>query len=260
MRVAIRTTTLAAFVVLLAGCGQKPGVPVSLVSAGSQSDPDKVREADISVLFVGNSHTSYHNLPDTVCKMIQFRHPDRRVYAHVVTVGFLEEVARDPRCKEEIETQPWKFVVLQAQKISVSGKFDYSRQEGIDIAKFAKARGATVFFFSEWGLRAVAGDGARQEKVYQEMARAAEVNVTAIGRAWDLALAERPEMPLHDGDGNHQSAVGAFLTACVLFGHLTGESPAPLASFEYGEMNEADRKFLADMAAKVLAERAAPQP
>ena len=187
--------------------------------------------------------------------MIQFRHPDKRVYSHVIGVAYLEDVVRDPRCNGEIESRPWKHVVLQAQKISASGKYDYSRKEGIDIARLAKARGAKVFFFSEWGLRGVEGDGAKQEKVYQEMARASETQVAVIGRAWDIALAERPDMPLHDSDGHHQSAVGAFLTACVLFGHITGESPASLASFPYMEMDEKDRKFLADVAAKAIADR-----
>jgi hypothetical protein len=198
-----------------------------------------------------------YDLPHLVCAMIEFRHPEKKTFAHVVGVAFLEDVARDQTCREEIETRPWKYVVLQAQKISASGRFDYSRQEGIDIAKLAKARGATVFFFSEWGLKGVAGDGARQEKIYQEMARAAEVNVAPVGRAWDLALSQRPDMPLHAADGDHQSSLGAFLTACVLFAELTGESPAPLASFVYPEASESDRKFLADAAATALAPGAA---
>ena len=58
--------------------------------------------------------------------------------------------ARDPRCKEEIETRPWKYVVLQAQKISMSGRFDYSRREGIDLAKL-RGRRVPVCSFSRSG-------------------------------------------------------------------------------------------------------------
>jgi hypothetical protein len=85
------------------------------------------------------------------------------------------------------------------------------------------------------------------------MARAAGVQVAPVGRAWDLALSRRPDLPLHSADGNHQSRLGAFLTACVLCGRLTGESPADLASFPYPGANEKDRRFLADAAAKALA-------
>src|SRR5262249_37575121 len=123
---------------------------------------------------------------------------------------------------------------------------------GIDYAKAAKDRGSQVIFFCEWGLKDVPGDGATQEKVYQELATASAARVAPIARAWDLALAERPEMPLHFSDGNHQSAVGAFLTGCVLFAEVTGESPMALAEFPYSAASDADRHFLAGIAAKAL--------
>lgn len=243
---------LAAVVPFLIGCGPPPGPaarqPAAATRAGS--DPEKVRSADVSVLFVGNSHTSYLNLPNLVCDMIRFRHPEKTTYAHVVGVAFLDDVTRDTTCYEEIDTRPWKYVVLQAQRISASGKHDYSRAEGIELAKRAAARGATVFFYAEWGLKGVPGDGPRQEKVYREMAEAAGVGLAAPGRAWDLALAERPDLPLYAPDGNHQSAVGAFLTAAVLFAKITGESPEPLAAFPYDATGPEDRAFLASAAAR----------
>lgn len=252
--------TLARFWLLIAallliGCSRQPGATTQVaVAVGSESDPDKARSSDVSILFVGNSHTGSHDLPNLVCKMIQFQHPEKTTYSHVIGVAFLEDVARNPMVQDEIKSRPWKHVVLQAQKISVSGKQEYSRKEGIDIAKLAKGRGAAVVFYPEWGLKGVAGDGPRQEKVYIEMAREAGVTVAPVARAWDLALAARPELPLHDADGNHQSTTGAFLTACVLCGRITGESPAPLAGFPYPHVNEADRKFLAETAAKAIAQ------
>lgn len=80
------------------------------------------------------------------------------------------------------------------------------------------------------------------------------VGVAPVARAWDLALAGRPDLPLHSADGTHKSELGAFLTACVLFGRLTGENPAALAAYPYLAANEADRTFLAGIAAEALAE------
>jgi hypothetical protein len=148
------------------------------------------------------------------------------------------------------------YLVLQGQKESKSGRFQYSQAEGIEVAKLGKARGATVIFFAEWGLKDLVGHGPRIEKVYQEMATAAGARVAPVGRAWDLALSARPDLLLHAADGNHQTALGAFLTACVLFGQLTDESPAALVPYSYPGVSGADRKFLADAAVKALAERA----
>jgi hypothetical protein len=247
-----RGALLYAVLVLTAGCG--PERPPAARPAGGKSDPDKVRSADVSILFVGNSHTTMHDLPGLIGAMIRHRHPGRSVDTHVVGVGFLEDVGRDPRCREEIETRPWKYVVLQAQKESKTGRYSYSQEEGIAIAKLARARGATVLFYSEWGLRDVPGHGPRIEKVYQAMAAAAGAVVAPVGRAWDRALAARPDLELYAGDGNHQSALGAFLTAAVLYGRLTGDSPAALATFPYAGAGAADRQFLAEVAAQALQE------
>lgn len=261
-------TGLVITAVLLAGCsGQPPATSVGRQTSdfsispppAPHSDAEKVRSADISALFVGNSHTTFHDVPGLVARMIRLRHPAKTVYTHVIPVGFLEEAA-ERGFSDEIETREWKFVILQAQKISRSGKFNYSRKEGIDLARRARELGAAVFFFAEWGERGVAGDGARHEKIYQEMADAAEVRVAVIGRAWDMALSKRPKLPLYAADGNHESATGAYLTACVLFGCLTGESPAVLADFAYEPVSEKDRRFLAEAAASALEKFTEPQP
>lgn len=211
-----------------------------------------MKAADYSILFVGNSHTAMYDIPGLVAKMIRHRHPEKTVLTRTLGVAFLDDAANLPTHKEEVTNRPWKQVVLQAQKISMSGKFEYSRAEGIELAKAGKARGADVVFYAEWGLRGVDGDGAKQEKVYQEMAAASGTRVACVRRAWEKALVEQPDLPLYAADGNHQAELGAFLTAAVLFGVLTGESPAVLADFPYLNTDAATRKLLTDAAAEAV--------
>jgi hypothetical protein len=153
-----------------------------------------------------------------------------------------------------LASRRWDFVILQAQKISMSGKYDYSTSEGIELAKRAKDGGATVLYFSEWGRAGVPDEGARTQKIYDQMAVEAGVGVAPVGRAWDIALGEQPDLPLHDKDGNHESADGAFLTACVLSGAITGKSPESLAGFDYPRLSDDVRAFLASAAARALTE------
>jgi hypothetical protein len=222
-------------------------------SDGSPTSLTDSRPADIGILFVGNSHTSMHDLPGIVCDMIRFANPGKSVASQQLPVSFLEDLERDSTWRKEIESGAWKYVILQAQKISMSGRANYPRQQGIDIARFAKERGLTVIFYPEWGLKGVAGDGPRQERVYREMASAAGVGVAPVAVAWDLALAEHPDLPLHSADGNHQSPVGAFLTAAVLCGAITHVDPKKLAAFSYAPADEQTRAFLASAAARALA-------
>ncbi len=264
----LRSTSLIFSGVLAALLGCEPAPKPQTADSGSptnqigsqqpkqESESDKLQKADISILFIGNSHTYFYDMPTLVAQMIEHHHPEKKVYAKLLRVEFLEQVGNNPYYRKELESHPWNFVVLQAQKISMSGKYDYSKQEGIDFAKLAKSCGATVCFYSEWGREGVEGDGQTIEKIYDAMAQAAEVTLAPVGRAWDIALAEQPDLPLYSGDGNHQSTTGAFLTAAVFCGQLTGESPASLASFEHESLDLSTREFLAKAAAKALAPKA----
>lgn len=242
---------LATLVALVAGC--EPAGLAGEKTSVSISEAEKVRTADVSILFVGNSHTTMHDLPKLIGEMLRFRQPKKTYYSQVFEVGFLEDAVQDGRCKKLIESAPWKFLVLQAQKESRSGRFEYSTAEGIELAKLGKARGSTVCFYSEWGVKGVAGHGARIEKIYGKMAAASAAQVAPVGRAWELALSKQAKLELYSEDGNHQSALGAFLTACVLFAKITGEDSSTLAAFPY-RASKADRKLLAEQAARAIAE------
>lgn len=245
--------------VLLAGCDAgRPGPPPAVVATGRvvespavpASDPALADTADVRVQFVGNSHTYGHRLPDLVCEMVRTLQPGRTVYGEGLAVAHLDDPGT--RTGDAVAARKWTHVVLQAQRISVSGRRDYSRAEGVELARRAAAGGAAVVFFAEWGLQNDPENGPRHERVYRGMAAeaGAGVKVAAVGRAWDLALADRPDLPLYAADGNHQSAAGAFLTGCVLAGRLAGRSPAPLATFPYPAADADTRKALATAAAR----------
>lgn len=243
--------------ILLVGCNRTPPPPPAppietTHMLDEKASDETLRQFDYRVLFVGNSHTAMHNLPNLVCRMIEHQHPGRTARAMHIVVPFLESTARDPRCREQLDRGVWQYVILQAQKISTSGKFDYSTQEGIDLAKYARTHNAKPFFYAEWGMQGIPNDGPRTERIYAEMATQSNAGLAPVGRAWDMALAQRPKLPLYDTDGNHQSSTGAFLTACVLYGRITGEDPTPLGAYPYLHLRKSDAQFLAACAAQAL--------
>jgi hypothetical protein len=256
------TALILLSILFLGGCRidpvkTAPDIDLSDIEKGSQrSDLEKVTKADYSILFVGNSHTTIHNIPGLVSQMIKFMDRKKEVYTYTLSVGFLRDALNNKYIPEEIDTRPWKFVVLQAQEISQSGKYNYSQKEGIDLAKRARAKNADVIYYAEWGIRGLAGHGERQENVYLTMAKASGARVAAVGRAWDLAMTQDPALMLHAGDNNHQNPRGAFLTACVLYSAITGKDPTPLAQFPYEHAYDHERKFLANTAAMVFAAEA----
>lgn len=235
--------------VMLAGCNSRSASPAARLPAPVDTPArieTPVASADIRILFVGNSHTQSCNLPELVCDLLRKHHPGKTVACDVIGVGHLE--GNVELCRSRIDAVPWTHVILQAQKISMSGKFTYPTTEGVAIARHAKDRGIRTWFFAEWPRRGEKDESARTEKIYSGMAKEAGVEVILVNRAWDLALREKPDLDLYEFDGNHEGPLGAVLTACSIAAYLTGTDPAPLIKSVTNPQPEELKAKLADVA------------
>ena len=63
---------------------------------------------------------------------------------------------------------------------------------------------------------------------YLAFAKKVNAQIVPVGLAWERARQLRPNFPLYDPDGSHPSPLGTYLTACVFYGVLTGQTPVGL--------------------------------
>jgi hypothetical protein len=216
---------LAATLLALAACGGGGGGS----TVESPQPPQPTGLADFALLFMGNSHTASHDLPNTVAAMVRAARPGRTVSVEVAPDwGFLEDHASNPRTLELLERRRWSFVVLQAQKYSTSGQFLYPIEPAIDLARKSRTSGAVPIMFPEWPRRGI-NETQRIYDLHVSIAQREPACVAPIPQAFDLALARNPELALHDSDGNHSAPAGAYLAALVIAFTMTGTLPDALA-------------------------------
>ena len=221
---------LLAGLIAIAACGGGGGSSPN--TSPPPPPPPGAGLADITLLFMGNSHTAFHDLPGTVAALVRAARPGRTVYAEQAPGWmFLDERATDPATLELMDRRRWTFVVLQAQKYSTSGLFDYSTAEAKELVRMARAQGALPVMFPEWPRRGV-NETARIHDLHVSIAREAPACVAPIGQAWDLSLGRDPQLLLHDTDGNHAALPGAFLAALMLAAAITGDAPGSFPSIE----------------------------
>ena len=216
-------TTLVCVGLLLAGCPgeDEPARPAGYsIPAGVPS-----RDADVSLLFMGNSHASLNGLQAMVANMIHARRSTESVAA-VEAPGwmFLEDRYRDAASMTLFRSQGWSYVVLQAQKYSTSGQFQYSTEEAKALIRIAREQHAIPILFPEWPRLGV-DETMRIYDLHVSIAQAEPACVAPIGQAWDLSLQRHPDITLHADDGNHSNPTGALLTALILEATITGVSP-----------------------------------
>ncbi len=210
--------------IFLAGCGGGGGDSAA-PNPPPPPPPPSVAAADISLLFMGNSHTSVNNVPGMVEALVRAARPGRSVVA-VQAPGsmFLEDRAVHEASLQLLRERNWSFVVLQAQKYSASGQFVYSTDGAESLVRAARASQAVPILFPEWPRQDVV-ETHRIFELHVAIASRTPACVAPIGQAWDLARGRYPGLVLHAADGNHSAPAGALLAAMVLAATLTGISP-----------------------------------
>ena len=118
-------------------------------------------------------------------------------------------------------------MILQAQKYSSSGQFEYSTEEAKELMRVSRVQHAVPVMFPEWPRKDV-DETQRIFDLHVSIAQSEPACVAPIPQAFDLALARDPTLTLHAADGNHSAPAGAFLAALVLYATITGLSPLDL--------------------------------
>jgi hypothetical protein len=202
--------------------------------AGSSDDATALQAADVTVLMMGNSHTTLANLPAHLRALLAAGLPGKRVAVAVSPDWmFLEERAADTASLNLLRSRPWTAVVLQAQKYSSSGLFSYSTQGAEQLVQVTRLNKSLPVLFAEWPRLGVT-ETARIYDLHVSIATAQPACVPPVGQAWDLAAQRHPGLRLHSSDGNHADLPGAYLAALVLYAGITGRSPRALPDVDSG--------------------------
>jgi hypothetical protein len=253
MIAACRSRMLMTGGVILLGLGLPAcsgGSGGSAAPSSSQATPST--QAEITLLFMGNSHTDFHNVPGTVAALVRAVRPGRTVAAtQAPGYLFLEDRLNDPATLALLNGQRWSAVVLQAQKYSSSGQFSYSTAEAEELVRITRRQGAQPVMFPEWPRRGIA-ETRRIYDLHVAIARVAPACVAPIGQAWDVAAQRAPDLVLHDADGNHAAPAGAYLAAVVLAATLTGATPTDFPAIPLPSVNPATQQRLNAAAAEAL--------
>lgn len=236
---------------LLAGCGG--GGPAATADGGWVGDGAAGRSAQVQVLMLGNSHTTSNDLAGKLDAMLRSGLAGRSVGTALGPGSmFLDERLADPESMAVLRGRAWTVVVLQAQKYSTSGLYEYSTTEAAALAAEARRLGALPVLFPEWPRRGI-DETARIWEQHVRIATQTPACVAPVGQAFDLAAQRLPALALHASDGNHSSPAGAYLAALVLYATASGRSPLALTDATPAGVDAVTQAALRQVAADVAA-------
>lgn len=235
-------------------------------AAEEESRVEKSSEKTIRIFFVGNSYTYANELPQLLTRLGASADPPINIETGQHTPGgstFQNHWKKRERIVNKMRrnrgTDPsqappyWDFVVLQEQShrpfLDREKMHEYGRKLVTEIGQIGDAR---FVFYMTWPRR---NDPARIESLaeaYEGIAEELDAAVAPVGRAWERAIRERPDLNLYLQDGFHPNPLGTYLAACVFYAVLTEESPLGLSNGGLDGISDEDAAFLQRIARETV--------
>lgn len=243
----------------------------------------------LHVLFVGNSYTFVHRMPE-ILKIMAESNGHKLVYEQQTPGGrTFQQHWEEGTAVQKIKTGRFDVVVLQDQSFEPVIDPENMMKYGTLLAAEADKVGARKIYYLtpaysgevRWMQKDT--EEARQgKKLFPEMlerlvasysmlARKTNGDLAPVGEAWEQASEALPELQFHAADHSHAAPIGAYLTALVFYATIYHEAPSnmplklTLPAYKKGkpptviELDDATRSLLESIAWEVCQPKDTPK-
>lgn len=201
-----------------------------------------------TILIVGNSRTYYNQMPDMVREMADSaQSPVRYAITSYARPGATFESNWNDADVQDLLSQPWNLVVLQAE--SAAQYDDVMRKSfdtyGVKLANAARAQKSAVAFIVNWAYAdsffASTPSGTRNflinriQQDYRALSSETGAKLIDTETVWEDVLSKDRMFPLYmEGDINHPSVLGSYLSALMIYGFVSGKDVAAVTYLPEG--------------------------
>jgi len=215
------------------------------------------------ILFIGNSHTYYNDMPRMVVKLAEAAGHERNLETEQSTGNgvSLEWHWKNSHTRDLIKDEKWNFVILQERSGGpLEAMESMHRHARLLDTEIKKQAGKTIFYMTWAGKRRP-----ETQKIitdaYKQIAKELDAILAPVGVAWENCQKKNSDINLFHKDGRHANPMGSYLAACVFYTLLYSVSPEglpiPIFSEENGLKNlpEDQIRFLQKMAFEAVQEK-----
>ena len=184
----------------------------------------------MNVLFIGNSHVYMHFMPLMLEELAKASGRGVILAAEQSTGEgvSLEWHYNNPATRDMLTSANWDFVVLQDRAGGPLEERKSFETHARLLNQEILSQGAQTVFYMTWALKSEPEDQPELAEAYSHMATELGAKLAPVGLAWENARRSVPDLDLFHPDGRHANPIGAYLTACVFYAVLLGESPQGL--------------------------------
>ena len=221
-------------------------------------------------LFIGNSYTSYNNLPQLVKDAAASVGDNLIIDANMPGGQTLQQHTTNANTISKIQAGGWDFVVLQEQSQIPSfpegqvAPLMYPAARYLDSTINASNVCAETIFYMTWGRKN--GDAANCpnftplctyrgmdsliQKRYRYVAEQNNAILSPAGAVWRYLIENHPTLELYSPDESHPSLAGSYAAACAFYTTIFKKDPT-LITFN-SSLGAADAEIIRNAAKLVV--------
>lgn len=179
----------------------------------------------LRVLFIGNSHTYFNDMPYLFQQLAQWASGAAVEVVMLAQGGWSLGQHLDKEERFNIRYGRYDYIVLQQVTHPFPGAEALLEQAGA-LGEWIAHTGARTVGYMTWAQQDRPEDQACLTQAFRALAREQDAILAPVGLAFQ-ALREGG-IDLYDADGCHASPAGSYLAACVLVAAILGEDPTGL--------------------------------
>ena len=174
------------------------------------------KKKHLRVLFIGNSHTYYHDLPAWValmakeegyeCDVTMLAHPGWYLHQHV----------KEPEVRFNIKYGHYDYVVLQEHSHPFDDIPGYI-EAATKIAEWVRKAGSKPVIYGTWARKTEKSAQETMNSVNRRLAEDLDALYAPVGESWWSYKESWPETEMYDEDGSHASKRGIEFAAKIIW-------------------------------------------
>lgn len=188
----------------------------------------------MKVLFLGNSHTYYNDMPQIFAEMCRERGKDVEVVmqAHPgVTYGW--HLKQHTELRFALIHGGFDYIVMQQAAHSPCPAKEETIADAKQIIAMARENGVVPIQTMPWAEKR---DPAHQEEmydIYRTLNKETGVKLTVAGNVFEEVFCHYPEIDMYWRDGEHASPYGSYTVALAAYAAIFGESVVGMSPNSY---------------------------
>ena len=177
----------------------------------------------MKVLWIGNSHTFFHDMPELTARLYKAGTGEQLEVTMLTHPGvdWSWHIEQYYEIRFNLKYGHYDYCILQQVAHPFPGEAT-TMEYGKQLIEMCNAAGVKPIVTTTWAKKSEPEKQQIMIETYDKLAASNNAMLSPVGKVWEMVQKNYPEIELYHKDGAHASVYGAYINACCHYTVLSG--------------------------------------